>query len=151
MINECNSDLTHKEIISEVARYFDKPENTVITEFRIPERRRADVLVVSNDGQITILECKQDYRPRDIQHSVLKYSLWCNKLYLVMNRVNAELHYEAVKSYWTPRRNVAYGIYAIDRLEMRLLMPAGSRQIAPEVRSVLDASIQKRVQRPLVR
>jgi hypothetical protein len=148
MINEANSDLTHKEIIAEVVRYTSQPYNSVYPEFRIPERRRADVLVVGNSGLVSIYECKQDYRPRDIQQSVLKYALWCNRLYIVMNTGNAKLHWEAVKSFWTPRRQVEYGIYAIDRLEMRLLKPAGTRQIAPDVRKILDDTIQKRVQRP---
>lgn len=147
MINECNSDLTHSEIIGEVVRYLTHPGHRVFPEFRMPERRRADVLLLTVDDRVIIFECKQDYRPRDIAHSVLKYALWCNELYLVMNAGNAALHFNAVTNNWAPRRGTDYGVYAIDRLEMRLLKPAGIRKIAPKVREILDAAIKKRVER----
>lgn len=147
MINEANADLTHKEIIGEVVRYLSHKDDLVFPEFRMPERRRADVLCVRSDGQIAIFECKQDYRPRDISHSVLKYALWCNQLFIVMNAGNAHLHFNAVNSNMTPRRPTEYGVYAIDRLEMRLLKPAGIRKIAPTVKMILDEAIRKRVER----
>jgi hypothetical protein len=147
VINECNSDLTHKEIISEVVRYLNRPGDLVIPEFRMPERRRADVLLVDREGLIYIFECKQDYRPRDIAHSVLKYSLWCNGLYLVMNAGNARLHLGALQGNWIPKRPNDYGVYAIDRLSMTMLKAAGHRQIAPSVKLILDETIRKRVER----
>jgi hypothetical protein len=82
MINEANSDLSHGDLIDYAASWIRSAGGLEWTEFRLPNKTIADVLHISIDGVVTIIECKQSQSTWEIPQAVSKYASMAHRLYI---------------------------------------------------------------------
>lgn len=82
MDNEPYTDLTHAEAVLFVAAEARRAGNQAWPEFVLPSGKRADVLVITSQGNIEIVEVKVQYFASLAEDAFDKYWSWCHRLYL---------------------------------------------------------------------
>jgi hypothetical protein len=147
MINEANSDLTHSEMITWLAGFLHAQDHVVFAEFTLPEGNRADIFIKREDHEIVIIECKADFRPREIARSVLKYSPWCNYLMFALNPVDAQLISQAQIAFMRTSWPVHYGLLSVHRLGYETLVDPPYRQMQYVNQQLVELAIIKRLRR----
>lgn len=140
MINECNSDLTHAELVSYTALHLRERGQRVRTEFELKNRRIADVLAIDRYGTITIYECKVTLRGWEQQQAQAKYLDWCHRLAIVVNVGTYRPPEPQTLNLSEPAIGSRLGLIEVDRLGTITLVNPPVRPMDDErSRWVLDA------------
>lgn len=121
MINECNSDLSHAELVSYTAQHLRARWQKVRTEFVLKDGRRADVIAVDRDGTVAIFECKTTFRGWEAQMTAARYLKWCHLLFVVVNVGDWKPERRAALDIAQKPAGVALGVIECDRLAIRTL------------------------------
>jgi hypothetical protein len=147
MINEANSDLGHTEMIIHLVGLMTAGPELVFPEFTLPEGSRADILVYRPDHKIVIIECKADFRPREIARSVLKYSPWCHFLTLALNSGDAQLLHATSAGFMRLIARPEVGLLAVDRAQYTTLQAAPGRRMNLVNQEMVERMIHQRKRR----
>jgi hypothetical protein len=145
LVNEANSDFTHREMIDHLTRCFEDHDWVVYQEFELPEGLRADLLCQRPDHDIVIVECKADFRPREVSRAVLKYSPWCHWLMLALNMGDAKLMQAASTGFYRLAGPGAYGLIGVDRFGYTTYVVPQRRLVPPVRRILLDGKMKARI------
>lgn len=76
---------TAGDISRGVARLLMAHDITIVTELALPDGRRADVVGVSGDGHICIVEIKSSVADFRADHKWTEYRAYCDTLYFAVN------------------------------------------------------------------
>lgn len=89
MDNEPYRDMTHHEAADLVAAHARRAGNKAFREFPLPSGRVADVLVITTQGNVEIVEVKVQFRASLAEGAFDKYWCWCHRLYLAIPGLTA--------------------------------------------------------------
>jgi hypothetical protein len=84
MDNEPYRELTHTQALEFLASYYRDHHHRVATEVTLPNRRRADILMVTPSGYYEIIEVKTNFSSTITRAALTKYRPWCNYLYVAV-------------------------------------------------------------------
>lgn len=81
MSTDLYRDPSHSEMISLLVSHYKELGLTTYTEYRLPNRKRADILVEESDG-VAIIEVKDAVYWHHIESAIKKYRAHANRLYI---------------------------------------------------------------------
>jgi len=84
MINEANRVFSHQELIDAMVDHLQRQGLAVYTEVPLPNRKIADIVYLTSNGGIAIIEAKTDYRGYYLPQAYDKYASYCHYLILVI-------------------------------------------------------------------
>jgi len=128
MDNEAFRLLAHHEAADVICAELNHTGYTAKREVVLPDGRRADVLAIDDEGNLSIVEVKTRLSESLILAALEKYTRWCNSLWLAQpDMPNRLLSQIATPLRW-PDAIVRTGIIAVYRDSIVCARQAGYRR-----------------------
>ncbi len=132
MDNEPYRDLTHDEAAQEIADGFEDKGFEVKHEFLLPNGRIADLMVLTPQRDLLIIEVKSFYKPSYVEAALVKYQAYCHSLWLaVPGLLVIPRNLADDITGWRPGPR-GTGIMGVDRNELRFLRFPDRRAMPPK-------------------
>lgn len=115
MINEANSDLSHRDLVAQGKALFAPRSAYAFSEFILPNSYRADLFILTTSGDAVVLEAKPILRTYEIFETAAKYQSWCNYLWIITNAGQSLKARTSIHGDMVHIANTKLGIIEVDR------------------------------------
>jgi hypothetical protein len=137
MDNEPYRDLTHDEAAEILATLITSANNVVFREYRLPSGAIADVLVITDNIEVTIYEVKTGYKASLIANAQQKYAHWCNRLYVAIPHLTLDAVQEQSPVAWWRSGRERVGLIGIYRDALATYRVAHRSGIDPRIMELI--------------
>jgi hypothetical protein len=137
MDNEPYRDLSHTEALQFLAAAYTERNHKVATEVTLPNKRRADILMVNPFGLYEIIEIKTAFTSHLLGEALNKYGPWCHALHVAVTGLSdRQIRADEALPRWRHHfeRVGLIGVYPCSFVRHR---PAAQQPLHPKICDIL--------------
>lgn len=133
----------HIDILSTIHRVLLRTAHDIRTEYILPNHKRADIITISPNNIIRIIEVKSVITPSIVQSAINKYMGYCNELYIAVPAAEytRQVSYGRVIDANHVYNAVGWIKVYPDHIEIR--SPPPRRRIAPSLFALIAGPLTK--------